>query len=177
VVDVAIEADKPGAYLQALATHPGWVAFRHRWHTHVVYGAAYAWEPVCAAPCLMRVPADAMYRVAGPTVTPSDGFVLRSHAGDTKLRVEAGSRRAHTAGIVSLAFGIPTAIVGVVLVAASDDTRNAGYVTGGIGLGLTLLGGILLATSATTVYDENGRAVAGSKPERRVALGPNGLTF
>src|SRR5262249_26075230 len=154
--------------LQALASHPGWVAFRHRWHTHVVYGANYVWEPVCAAPCAMRVPADAMYRVAGPTVTPSDAFVLRG--GDAKLRVDAGSRKAHTGGVVSLVFGIPTAVVGGILILASDDTRSAGYITGGIGVGLTLLGAILLATSATTVYDQSGREVGKNEG---VKLRPN----
>jgi hypothetical protein len=170
-VDVSIEADKPGANLEALAQHPAWIAFHHRWHTHLLYGTTLSWVPICSAPCAIRVPADAVYRVAGPTVTASDGFVLRQRPGAARLRVEAGSRKAHTVGIVSLALGIPIAALGVILVAASDDTRSAGYLTGGIGLGLTLLGAILFATSNTTVYDEAGRAVgANTSRAPRVAF-------
>jgi hypothetical protein len=71
---------------------------------------------------------------------------------------------------VSLALGIPTAIVGIVLLAASHETRTAGYVTTGIGVGLIGFGAALLATSSTDVYDEQGRYVAQS-------LRPGGFTF
>ncbi len=108
----------------------------------------------------MRVPSQLVYRVAGPDVTPSDDFTLGPPGGAQTLHADAGSRAAHTGGAVSLVLGIPTAIIGLIMVGAGHDgTRTAGFVTGGIGLGLVGLGAILLATSNTNVTDDRGRIV------------------
>jgi hypothetical protein len=176
-VEVSIEANKPGAYLEALSSHPGWIAFRRRWQTRLAYGPVPSWEPICAAPCSLRVPANALYRVAGPNVTPSDAFVIRPGAADARLRVDAGSRRMRGGGGLALGFGIPTTLVGLILIGASDDTRTAGYVTGGVGLGLIVLGAVLLSASATSVYDGSGRTIGAAQPTPGVRLGPTGLVF
>jgi hypothetical protein len=179
MVHLQIDSDKPGTQLQVLTTHPGWVAFYGRWHTHLAYGPVLRWHPLCAAPCSTSVPGTLVYRIAGPTVAPSDDFTL-GPGGERTLHVEAGSRSGQAGGAVALAIGIPTAIVGVVLVASSPDTRTAGYVTGGIGFGLIALGAVLLATTATHVTDDRGQTVAKAQPKKEpppVKLGPSGLVF
>jgi hypothetical protein len=180
-----MDSDKPGTQLQVLTTHPGWVAYYGRWHTHLAYGPVLRWHPLCTAPCSTDVPGTLVYRVSGPTVAPSDDFTL-GPGGERVLHVEGGSRSGQAGGAVALALGIPTAIVGVVLIAAGPDTRTAGYVTGGIGFGLIAAGAVLLATTATHVTDEQGRSFAKGQAPRQargksgpppVKFGPNGLIF
>jgi hypothetical protein len=180
-VHLTLDADAPGVYFEALTAHPGWMAFYGRWRTHIVYGQQLRWHPLCHAPCSIDVPATLVYRVAGPNVSASDEFSVGPPASSRALHVRAGSRRAQAGGAVSLGLGIPTAVVGVILISASHETRTAGYVTGGIGVGLVTLGAVLLATSATNVYDEEGRVIgaapAAEKARPTVALSPSGLVF
>jgi hypothetical protein len=167
-VELTMDSDEPGTYLQALTEHEGWIALRGRWRTHFVYGRGLRWQPVCVAPCTIRVPPQLVYRVAGPHVTPSDDFSVGPGPNPTTLHVEAGSRGAHNGGIISMVFGIPVAVIGVVLLAVEHDNRTAGFITTGAGVGLIGLGAILLATSGTTVTNNDGR---------KVGLGPQGLLF
>lgn len=159
-VELRLESDSPGTYLQALTEHEGWIALQGRWRTRMVYGRNLRWQPVCEAPCTMRVPPQLVYRVAGPSVTPSDDFTLGPPGGSQTLHVDAGSRAAHTGGAISVIVGVPTAIVGLILIGAGHNgTRDAGFITGGIGIGLIGLGAVLLATSTTNVIDDHNRMI------------------
>jgi hypothetical protein len=172
-VTVTIDADSPGVYLETLTEHEGYLRLRHRWHTDLVYARGYRWQPICKAPCNMRVPPDLRYRIGGPSVPASDTFTIGPSGADAHLRVNAGSKSGLMWGAVMLAIGIPTSIVGVIVVAAShDDTRTAGWITTGAGVALITIGAIMLATNGTTVYDDKtGRTIG------KLRLSPSGFVF
>lgn len=161
-VDVTIDADKPDVWLEALTEHAGWMHIHWRWHHAVVYGRGLAWERVCVAPCTIKVPPNLRYRVAGPSVPASDDFDVGPPRGSQVLHVEAGSRGGMVAGGLAVGLGIPTAIVGVVIMASTKDngTRDAGIITTAVGGGLIALGCVLLATNGTSVHDGSGRKIA-----------------
>lgn len=174
-VTVTIDADAPGVYLEALTEHEGWLRLRHRWHTDVVYARGYRWRPVCLAPCAVRVPPDLRYRIGGPSVPASDDFAVGPVGGEQRLHVNAGSKGGLTWGAVMLALGIPTSIVGAVIVAASheNDARSAGWITLGTGATMIAIGAVLLATNGTSVYDgTSGRTMGKAR-----FVGPNGFVF
>lgn len=45
-VEVTIDADAPGVWLEALTEREGYMHLRWRWHHAVVYGRGLAWERV-----------------------------------------------------------------------------------------------------------------------------------
>jgi hypothetical protein len=178
-VSVAVEADAPGVYFEALTEHEGWIHVRRRWSSFDAYARVPRWQPLCAAPCRTRVPPFLRYRVAGPRVPASDEFTLTG--GDEVLRVKAGSRGGKIAGGVLIVLGIPAAIIGAVVAGVSSerDDRAGGFIALGAGAGMIAGGALLMALSSTNVYDAHDRAI-GSARRRLVAgtwLTPSGLAF
>jgi hypothetical protein len=176
-VEVTIDSPSRGVALQALTPLEGYFHVHYRWHHAIAYGRAYRWEQVCRAPCTIRVPPDLRYRIAGPNVPASDVFILGPPGSQRHLQVQAGSVAGQLTGALLLVVGIPSTAVGVIVAASTDRdaTRVEGFVTAGIGLGLSILGAILVATNGTTLSDENGRTIA--KQRGPVSFSPSGLLF
>jgi hypothetical protein len=142
------------------------------------------WEQVCVAPCKVEMDRASTYRVGRENfVTPSRHFTLPPGADQVKLDVQPGNFWWHAAATKLIATGTAAAIVGGALITTahtwdskSDErhVRNAGIITGAIGLGL-LAAGIPIAILTQTHVKANERKVSAAPRPRR--LTPGGLIF
>jgi hypothetical protein len=137
------------------------------------------WEFVCYAPCDKRVDPDAVYRVLGATIPPSDAFVLGSE--DVTLKVDAGSTRTQALARGTGGLGLASVIAsGVFFVAEgatdSENKEDSMRVLGQVfligGLTLTITSIILDSIGSTSVRSETTQA--GEKNET-VRRGPSGV--
>ena len=151
-------------------------------------GGGEAYSIVCTSPCTADIAVGTPLRV---TLLEHDeepyDFTLTSDRGrDIELIARRGGRGAVAGGIVMTAVGGVTALVGVILAAISladipnqSSIRTAGFITLGIGGGLTI-GGIAVLSGRTwepsvkQVPFQNGRAATLPLP---VAATPFSLTF
>lgn len=146
------------------------------------------WEFVCYAPCDKRVDPDAVYRVLGSTIPPSDSFVLGSE--DVTLKVEAGSTRmqalAHGTGGLGLASVIASGVFFVAEGATDseskeDSMRLLGQVFLIGGLTLTITSIILDSIGSTSVRTETTQGGDKKEAVKRgvsgVKLTPFGFVF
>jgi len=75
-----------------------------------------AWRPMCQAPCDIRVPVDALYRVSAPGMQPSKGIHLAASDGDrVVLESDLTSEAAHVGGEALMITGGGAIIAGGVL--------------------------------------------------------------
>ena len=132
------------------------------------------WEQVCLAPCLVDLDRYAAYRVGDLRGVPrSHMFTLPQDAEALTLQVQAGDRFWHHFGQSLIGTGIAAIVVGASLIAAEhlfsseEDARNAGFITGGIGIAFLAAGIPITLSTATHVYT-NGQ---------KIALTPNGFVF
>ena len=142
------------------------------------------WEQVCVAPCKVEMDRMSTYRVGRENwVTRSRPFTLPPNADQVKVDVAPGNFWWHAAATRLIATGTAAAIVGGALLstahtwdAKSDErhVRNAGWITGAIGLGLLAVG-IPIAILTQTHVKVNERKVAAAPPPPRLTLG--GLVF
>ncbi|AKU96333.1 hypothetical protein AKJ09_02997 [Labilithrix luteola] len=110
---------------------------------------------VCSSPCDAAVPIGSTMRVvfAGNTEEPHDFVMTAEDGGDVDLAVRSPSKGAVAGGAVMIAGGGVIALVGLILVAVSADTRSRTHVdltTSGLvcllgGGGLTVGGIVLIA--------------------------------
>ena len=69
------------------------------------------WQRVCPAPCdRSLMVSGALARVSAPGMTPSNPFRIEPGAGTAFVRVDGGSAKARSIGILGLFIGIPTAV-------------------------------------------------------------------
>ena len=112
---------------------------------------------VCNAPCTADIPKSTPLRttILGHEDEPTD-FTLNGDLGrDIDITTRRGGRGALAGGIVMVGVGGVTALVGLVLTAISladipeqSSFRTAGFITLGVGAGLTI-GGISLISGRT----------------------------
>jgi hypothetical protein len=158
----------PGAALVhvAVTSHRGaWLELRS-------YVDGGEFTRICAAPCDLRLQVEGHEaRVTAPGMTPSNAFRFDSGDGTAGVRVEGGSARARSAGIITLAIGIPVALAGMALFAQGKVKDNqaltvsgiAGLALGGVSVGISLP---LLLLGTTHVKNAKGSLIAFSEPLR-----------
>jgi hypothetical protein len=133
------------------------------------------WQRVCLAPCDRPLVVEGtLARVSAPGMTTSNPFRIDPGAGVALVRVDGGSAKARTLGILGLAIGIPVTLGGGVLYsygtfAEHDTMRTSGAVVLGAGALAVLASLPFLFTGATTVRDGRGSAIAQS-PAATVAF-------
>jgi hypothetical protein len=118
------------------------------------------WTTACASPCDAVLPASDEYRIAGEGIHKSARFDLLTRGKDTvTLDVEPGSKMGHTAGVIMLVVGIPTAALGTLFLVvdfavANGDTAVAeGGITALGGVALTVAGAMLVGANKTRVSE------------------------
>ena len=132
------------------------------------------WTAVCEAPCDQVVWSGLEYRIAGPGMRSSAPFTVTGPA--TKLHVAGGSTGSFIAGFVVLGAGAGL-VVGTAMWSAFDTfmtghetEKRTMYILIGTGAALAVVGGVLLATSSTSVTS-SGRIVGSLR------LTPRGIEF
>jgi hypothetical protein len=161
-----------------------------------VVGVAEWYQPVCTAPCAVDADPNAIYRVAGRGVTPSDSFALPPASEKVGLRVRAGSSAVRAGGWLSVGLGalaVATGgalfLVGSIMAPNASDAvyendpsrykrdddrastfRSIGLVSLGAGAAALALGIALVATSGTGVETDRGQTLA-------LSLGTDGIVF
>jgi hypothetical protein len=143
------------------------------------------WETACVAPCVgALLDRYSAYRVAGANgISSSYAFTLPQGEDAIHLRIDAGSRLANRTGALLVGVGTAAMIVGVSLLIAAtnvknhDDevrTRDAGWITGGVGVAAFGVGLPLLFLTRSTVY-------SGDRPLQQAESKPrfigNGVVF
>jgi hypothetical protein len=145
------------------------------------------WAAVCSAPCDMRLPVDAEYRISGPGIKTSGTFELEYQNGKNEtVTVSGASKPWFVIGIVSTAAGGASMLVGALVglaasLASTVDTNNgdtaaaqhedgvsaAGWTVAGIGALALVAGIILIVTNAKTRTTQELARV--TNPERSAA--------
>jgi hypothetical protein len=142
------------------------------------------WEQVCVAPCRVDLDRASTYRVGRENhVTRSGQFTLPPGAEQVKLEVQPGNFWWHGVSTQLIALGTAGAITGGALITTahtwdskSDEkhVRNAGIITGAVGLGLIAIG-IPIAILTQTHVKANDRKVSAAPPPPKLTL--NGVIF
>jgi len=123
------------------------------------------WEPVCVAPCALRLDPNGVYRVGGGGVASSGAFALPRSPDPLRLHVHAGSSFWHDGGIVLTALGVTSVIAGVAIVGVSTaETDPSGAFKAGVaffvpGLVSMVVGAVLWITNGSNVVTEDGRSL------------------
>ena len=124
------------------------------------------WHRACAAPCdqSLRVVGQ-LARVSAPDMTTSNVFRIDPGPGTALVRVDGGSAKARSLGVLGLFIGIPTAVTGMTLYGYGRFSEREGMkIAGAVVLGagaLTLVAALpLLLSGATTVRNGRGSFIA-----------------
>jgi len=126
------------------------------------------WEPVCYAPCTVKLDANGMYSIGGASAATSSTFGLPRGHEPLVLHVHAGSATAYAVGVVTTFLGIASVIAGgsIALSTVSDADIGAtqGFRYSGLGLTAsgvvaTVVGLILWVGNRTKVRMEDGFAL------------------
>lgn len=125
---------------------------------------------ICSSPCDAAVPVGATMRVvfAGNREEPHDFVMTAEDGGDVDLEVRSPSKGAVAGGIVMIAGGGVVALVGLILVAVSADTKSSTHVdltTSGL---VCLLGGGALTAGGIVL-------IANRSREPRLEREPHGI--
>jgi len=124
------------------------------------------WQRACLAPCDAPVYVDGtLARVSAPGMTTSNPFRIDPGPGTALVRVDGGSARARSLGVLGFVIGIPTSLAGGALYGYGSYADREGFRIGGatvLGLGaLAVVAAIpLLLAGSTTVRDGHGSAIA-----------------
>jgi len=151
-----------------------------RVHLAVDYGDAWLelrshvdateWKRVCRSPCDSVLHVDGMEaRVSAPGMTTSNVFRLEPGHGTARFRVDGGSSRARSTGLILMIGGVPVSLGGFTLlglgrVEQNDALQIAGVATLGVGALSVLISLPLLISGSTTVRDAKGDTIAGAMP-------------
>jgi hypothetical protein len=128
---------------------------------------------VCLAPCDQSLYVEgSLARVSAVGMTRSNAFRIDPGPGVALVRVDGGSARARSFGILGLAVGIPTTLAGGALYSyGTFSDRDGLRIGGGVVLGLGALAVLaalpLLLLGTTTVRDGRGSVIA-----RAIAAAP-----
>ena len=118
---VSIDSTRPFTVVERRANHvTGWsltVPFP-------AYVVTEQWEPVCVAPCELRLDPNAVYRVGGGGVAPSGNFPIPRGADSLRLHVHAGSAFWHSAGIVTTILGAASVTAGLAFTGGATVETN-----------------------------------------------------
>lgn len=132
------------------------------------YVVTEQWEPVCYAPCTVKLDANSMYSIGGASAASSALFGLPRGHDPLVLHVHAGSSVAYTVGIVTTILGVASTITGgaIALAALTNDdpvaTQNFRYSGVGVlasGVVATVVGAILWAVNRTKVVTDDGHVL------------------
>jgi len=143
------------------------------------------WEQICVAPCLgADLDRYSTYRVAAANgISSSRAFTLPQVGDAVHLRLDAGDRMANRYGVALGAVGLAALIVGGSLVLDATNikdhsnevrTRDAGFVTGGVGLVALAIGIPLAILTRTYVFADDRPLRAADASPRFIG---NGLVF
>jgi hypothetical protein len=124
----------------------------------------------CPAPCDIKLQVNGVEaRVVAPGMTTSNVFRFDAGAGVAGVRVDGGSASARRFGIITLASGIPVALVGMSLFALGRVKDNGGME--GAGIAALAVGGVsvsvslpLLLLGTTHVKNAKGSLIALGAP-------------
>ncbi len=128
------------------------------------------WQRACLAPCDAPVYVDGtLARVSAPGMTTSNPFRIDPGPGTALVRIDGGSARARSLGVLGFVIGIPTSLAGGALYGYGSYADREGFRIGGVtvlGLGaLAVVAAIpLLLAGSTTVRDGHGSAIARATP-------------
>lgn len=126
------------------------------------------WEPVCYAPCVVKLDANSLYSIGGASAATSSTFGLPRGHDPLVLHVHAGSSTAYTVGVVTTFFGIVSTLVGGSIalstvsqsdVVSTQNFRYSGLGLIGSGVVATVVGVIVWVANRTKVMTEDGRAL------------------
>jgi len=132
------------------------------------YVVSEQWEPVCYAPCVVKLDANSMYSIGGANAATSSTFGLPRGHDPLVLHVHAGSSTAYTIGEVTTIIGVLSVIAGGAIalstvaetdVAATQNFRYSGLGLIGSGLVATIVGVIVWVANRSKVMTEDGRAL------------------
>ncbi len=149
------------------------VNYRDAWLETRTFVDGGPFVKTCATPCDVRLHVEGVEaRVTAPNMTTSNVFRFDGGSGRASVRVEGGSASARTAGIVSLAVGIPLALAGMAMTAQGAMKDSSGLrAVGIVGLSIGSVGILasvpLLLKGSTSVKDSRGDRIAGSDGESR----------
>jgi hypothetical protein len=124
------------------------------------------WRAVCLAPCDTYVKVTGtLARVTAPGMTSSNAFRIAPGTGTALVRVDGGSSRARSFGILGLSVGIPTSVAGMALFsygkfADKDGMRISGAAVLATGVVIVAVSLPLLLIGKTAVRDGNGTVIA-----------------
>jgi hypothetical protein len=130
------------------------------------YVVTEQWEPVCYAPCTVKLDANSMYSIGGGSAATSSTFGLPRGKDPLVLHVRAGSANTYTFGVVTTFFGIASILVGGAValstvtdteVSGTQNFRYSGLGLLGAGVVSTVVGVILWVANRTKVVTEDGR--------------------
>lgn len=125
-----------------------------------------AFQRICQAPCDLKLQVEGREaRVSAAGMTTSNVFRFDGGDGTAGVRVEGGSASSRRAGIITLAIGIPVALLGMGLFAQGKvrDSQGltgagiAGLAAGGVSIGVSLP---LLLIGTTHVKNAKGSLIA-----------------
>lgn len=132
------------------------------------YVVTEQWEPVCYAPCVVKLDANSMYSIGGASAASSSTFGLPRGRDPLVLHVHAGSSIAYTVGIVTAILGVASTLTGgaIALAALTDadpvatqSFRYSGFGLLASGVVATVVGVVLWVVNRTKVLTEDGRAL------------------
>jgi hypothetical protein len=124
------------------------------------------WQRACLAPCdRPLVVLGMLARVSAPGMTTSNAFRIDPGPGVALVRVDGGSAKSRSLGVLALAVGIPTTLVGGALYgygnfADHEAMRISGAAVLGAGALVVLASLPFLLKGSTTVRDAKGTAIA-----------------
>lgn len=124
------------------------------------------WQRTCLAPCDTPLYVDGtLARVSAPGMTTSNPFRIDPGQGTALVRVDGGSARARSFGILGMVVGIPTTIGGGALFgygtyADRDGLRIGGATVLGLGALAVIASLPFLVSGSTTVRNSHGSAIA-----------------
>lgn len=157
-----------------VATSPGEavvhvaVNYREAWLETRNYVDSAQFVRTCPTPCDIKLEVDGLEaRVTAPGMTTSNTFRFDAGGGRANVRIDGGSATARTAGIVSLAAGIPLALAGMALLGLGKLNDQTGLQAAGItalalgGTGVVVSLPLLLMGS-THVKSSRGTRIAGA---------------
>lgn len=124
------------------------------------------WRAVCLSPCdrLLLVNGQ-LARVTAPGMTTSNVFRIEPGSGTALVRVDGGSAKMRSLGLLGLGVGIPTALAGMALFgygkyADQDAMRVSGAVVLATGAVILVASLPLLIIGGTKVRDARGTTIA-----------------
>jgi hypothetical protein len=146
------------------------VSHKDAWLEMRSYVDGGAFQRICQAPCDLKLQVEGREaRVSAAGMTTSNIFRFDGGDGTAGVRVEGGSASSRRAGIITLAVGIPVALLGMGLFAQGKVRDNQGLTVAGIA-GLSA-GGLSIAVSlpllligTTHVKNAKGSLIARSEP-------------